>query len=176
MQIFGVLRSVGATHALSACLLTGGKSDFAEEQPRVVRMALVVATPGRLLQHLEQTPGFDAGGLHALVLDEADRILDLGFAKELDSIISYLPRAPQRQTLLFSATQTRSVRALARLSLAKEGAEYLGVHEREEHATPQQLQQSYAVIPLPGKLDALLEVRARAREEFNFTRSMIQCE
>ena len=135
LQIFEVLRKVGARHALSAALLTGGKRDFVEEQSRVARMALVVATPGRLLQHLEQTPDFEAGTLRSLVLDEADRLLDLGFARELDAIMTYLPRAPQRQTLLFSATQTRSVRALARLSLAKEGTEYLAVHEVRARAT-----------------------------------------
>jgi ATP-dependent RNA helicase DDX10/DBP4 len=60
-------------------------------------MAVVVATPGRLLQHLEQTAQLDVGGLRVLVLDEADRLLDMGFADTLNSIIGYLPAPPQRQ-------------------------------------------------------------------------------
>lgn len=52
-----------------------------------------------------------------LVLDEADRILDLGFRDQLNSVLEYLP--PSRQTMLFSATQTKSVKDLARLSLRK---------------------------------------------------------
>ena len=52
------------------------------------------------------------------MLDEADRILDMGFASALDAILQNLPPPPHRQTLLFSATQTRSVRDLARLSLS----------------------------------------------------------
>jgi ATP-dependent RNA helicase DDX10/DBP4 len=56
---------------------------------------------------LEQTSGFDASQLQILVLDEADRILDMGFKQQLDGILDYLP---PRQTLLFSATQTKSVK------------------------------------------------------------------
>ena len=83
-----------------------------------------------------------------LVLDEADRILDLGFSTQLKAVLSYLPQSSSnksssskayassssssmggggRQTLLFSATQTKSVRALARLSMSKD-AEYISVH------------------------------------------------
>ncbi|KAK3082528.1 ATP-dependent RNA helicase dbp4, partial [Teratosphaeriaceae sp. CCFEE 6253] len=78
-------------------------------------MNIVVCTPGRILQHLSQTAGFSVDGLRMLVLDEADRILDMGFAKDLDAILEYLPR--DRQTMLFSATQTKKVSDLARLSL-----------------------------------------------------------
>ena len=63
MKIFDVLRVVGRHHALSAGLLIGGKKEFVSEQARVGLMALLVCTPGRLLQHLEQTPGFDASAL-----------------------------------------------------------------------------------------------------------------
>jgi len=98
-------------------------------------------TPGRILQHMDTTVGFDVSGLKLLgmwkqpigtpvttywltnppcdawpkVLDEADRILDMGFERSVNAIIEHLPQ--DRQTLLFSATQTRSVSTLARLSL-----------------------------------------------------------
>ena len=83
LQIFEVLRGVGRKHQISAGLVTGGKKELEEEQDRVVGMNVLVATPGRLLQHLEQTPGFDASQLMMLVLDEADRILDMGFKQQL---------------------------------------------------------------------------------------------
>jgi ATP-dependent RNA helicase DDX10/DBP4 len=111
-----------------------------------------VATPGRLLQHLEQTPLFDASTLQILVLDEADRILDMGFRPQLERILEYLPSA-ERQTLLFSATQTRNVKDLARLSLTE--PEYVGVHDKEATATPDQLVQSVMVCPLPHKLNMI---------------------
>lgn len=70
LQIFEVLRVFGKHHQLSAGLITGGKKEFREEQASVIRMNILIATPGRLLQHLEQTPGFDASLLqvgHALL-------------------------------------------------------------------------------------------------------------
>jgi len=109
MQIMQVLRKVGAGHySLAAGLVTGGIS-FLEEQKNIRRMSILVATPGRLLQHLEQTPGFGLEELRVLVLDEADRLLDMGFKENINAILEATPSPPQRQTLLFSATQTRSV-------------------------------------------------------------------
>lgn len=59
---------------------------------------------------MDESPGFDASNLQILVLDEADRILDMGFAETLNAIVANLPK--ERQTLLFSATQTKSVKDL----------------------------------------------------------------
>ena len=65
---------------------------------------LLVATPGRLLDHLQNTSGFMYRNLACLVIDEADRILEIGFEEEMRQIIKILPK--ERQTMLFSATQT----------------------------------------------------------------------
>jgi len=78
-------------------------------------MNILICTPGRLLQHMDQTADFNCDNIQMLVLDEADRILDFGFQKTLNSIVNFMPK--DRQTLLFSATQTKSVKDLARLSL-----------------------------------------------------------
>lgn len=86
-----------------------------------------------------------------LVLDEADRILDVAFKKDVNAIISQLPK--QRQTFLFSATQTKSVQDLARLSL--KDPEYLSVHEESATATPNRLEQTAMIVPLEQKLDML---------------------
>ena len=148
-QIFEVLRLIGAHHSFSAGLIIGGKELLAEQE-RIAKMNVLICTPGRLLQHTEQTPYFDVHNLHMLVLDEADRCLDLGFAKELNAIVRQLPRAPQRQTLLFSATQTKSVKNLARLSL--KDPQFLAVHEKKEFATPDNLSQSFIVCDIAQKL------------------------
>ncbi|XP_073026134.1 DEAD-box ATP-dependent RNA helicase 32-like isoform X2 [Primulina eburnea] len=150
-QLFEVLKSVGRHHGFSAGLLIGGRKDVATEKERVNELNILVCTPGRLLQHMDETPNFDCSQLQVLVLDEADRILDVGFKKEINAIISQLPK--KRQTLLFSATQTKSVQDLARLSL--KDPEYLSVHEESETATPNRLQQTAMVVPLDQKLDML---------------------
>jgi len=72
---------------------------------------IIVATPGKLLSHLSM--GYvDFSQLKHLVLDEADRMLDMGFSDDLNKIISYLPK--ERQTLMFSATMANSIRELAK--------------------------------------------------------------
>lgn len=130
LQIFQVLRVVAKRHMISAGLVIGGK-DFGGESTRVANMNVLVATPGRLLHHMDHIADLDCNNLQMLVLDEADRILDLGFQKTLDAILQNLPK--DRQTLLFSATQTKSVKALARLSL--KSPQYVSVMSR--HSPPE---------------------------------------
>ncbi|RMJ12988.1 ATP-dependent RNA helicase DBP4 [Fusarium euwallaceae] len=150
VQIFEVLRKVGRNHVFSAGLVIGGKS-LKEEAERLDRMNILVCTPGRMLQHLDQTAGFDANNLQILVLDEADRIMDMGFQSAVDALVEHLPKS--RQTLMFSATQSKKVSDLARLSL--KDPEYVSVHEAAASATPTNLQQHYIVTPLTEKLDTL---------------------
>jgi ATP-dependent RNA helicase DDX10/DBP4 len=151
IQIFDVLCKVGKHgHMFAAGLLIGGKSLEAERQA-LTRMNILVATPGRMLQHLSQTAAFSVDDLKMLVLDEADRILDMGFQRDVDAIVDYLPK--DRQTLLFSATQSKKVSDLARLSL--QDPEYVSVHAEDKSATPISLQQNYIVCPLEEKLDTL---------------------
>lgn len=171
MQIFDVLRLVGKRHDFSAGLVTGGKKEYEDEQARIIGMNILVATPGRLLQHLEETPGFESGQLQILVLDEADRILDMGFQAQLDGVLQYLPDT--RQTMLFSATQTKRVKDLARLSL--NNPQYLAVQDStgglggglstgalgdtkdgvKGDDQTNKLVQSYVVCKLEEKLDVL---------------------
>ena len=149
-QIFEVLRKVGVNHDFSAALLIGGQN-LKYERRRIDKCNIIICTPGRLLQHMDENPLFCCDNLKILVLDEADRCLDMGFAKTMNAILDNLPQ--ERQTLLFSATQTKSVKDLARLSL-KEPA-YVWVHENEKHSTPDQLAQSYISCELEDKLNLL---------------------
>ena len=114
VQIFDVLKKIGRNHSFSAGCLIGGRS-LKEEAERLDRMNILICTPGRMLQHLDQTAGFDANNLQMLVLDEADRIMDMGFQSDVDALVEHLPKT--RQTLIFSATQSKKVSDLARLSL-----------------------------------------------------------
>ncbi|KAI0161853.1 DEAD-domain-containing protein [Hypoxylon sp. FL1284] len=150
VQIFEVLRKIGRYHTFSAGLVIGGKS-LREEAERLGRMNILVCTPGRMLQHLDQTAGIDVNNLQILVLDEADRIMDMGFQSAVDALVEHLPR--ERQTMLFSATQSKKVSDLARLSL--KDPEYVAVHEAAAAATPTTLTQHYLVTPLPEKMETL---------------------
>ena len=112
IQIFEVLRSFGQLHDMSAGMIIGGKQVDIEKS-RIASMNILVATPGRLLQHMNETPYFTWDNLQMLVLDEVDRILDMGFADELNQIIGFLPMK-KVQTLLFSATAKKSLQKLAK--------------------------------------------------------------
>ncbi|XP_061876390.1 probable ATP-dependent RNA helicase DDX10 [Colius striatus] len=149
-QTFKVLRKVGKNHEFSAGLVIGGK-DLKEESERIHHINMLICTPGRLLQHMDETSYFYASDLQMLILDEADRILDMGFADTMNAIIENLPK--KRQTLLFSATQTKSVKDLARLSL--KDPEYVWVHERAKFSTPATLDQNYIVCDLHQKVNVL---------------------
>lgn len=149
-QIYETLRKVGQYHYISAGLIIGGK-DLKFEKKRMDQCNIVICTPGRLLQHMDENPLFNCVNMQILVLDEADRCLDMGFEKTMNSIIDNLPR--ERQTLLFSATQTKSIKDLARLSL--KDPLYVSVHEHSTHTTPESLQQSYIVCSLEDKMAML---------------------
>ena len=106
----------------------------------ILNTNIVVCTPGRLLQHMDKTPNFDCVNL-----------LDLGFKTAMNTIIENLP--VERQTLLYSATQTKSVQDLAQLSLKEPS--YISTYETSATVTPQRLTQSYIVCELPQKLNIL---------------------
>lgn len=103
-QIFETFRKVGRYHDLSAGLVIGGK-DLNFERKRLDQCNIMICTPGRVLHHMDENPLFNCSNMKILVIDEADRCLDLGFEHTMNGIIENLP--PERQTLLFSATQTK---------------------------------------------------------------------
>ncbi|TKS67531.1 ATP-dependent RNA helicase DDX18 [Collichthys lucidus] len=144
MQTYGVLKELMTHHVHTYGLIMGGSNRSAEAQRLANGVNILVATPGRLLDHLQNTPGFMYKNLQCLIIDEADRILEVGFEEELKQIIKLLPK--KRQTMLFSATQTRKVEDLARISLKREPL-YVGVDDNKDNATVDGLEQGYVVCP-----------------------------
>lgn len=151
LQIFKVIQLVGFKHVLSAALLTGGR-DVDEERKRLQAISLIVGTPGRVLHHLEDNAKLVLDNLQLFCMDEADRLLDLGFRDAITSILKYLP--PQRQTLLFSATQTTDVQMLAQMSL--KNPKYVTSQAITTSPTPSTLCQNFVVVEQHQKLDVLL--------------------
>lgn len=145
----------------------GGANRKAEAEKLAKGVNLLIATPGRLLDHLQNTKGFVFNNLRALIIDEADRILEIGFEDEMRQIINLLPKgaslslphchqpdseltrtlsldAENRQSMLFSATQTTKVTDLARMSL-RPGPLYINVDTKSETSTANNLEQGYVV-------------------------------
>lgn len=143
LQIFGVARELMQHHSQTFGIVIGGANRRAEAEKLSKGVNLLIATPGRLLDHLQNTPGFVYKNCRALVIDEADRILEVGFEDEMRQIIRVLPKE-HRQTMLFSATQTTKVEDLARISL-KPGPFYINVAHKEEHSTVAGLDQGYVI-------------------------------
>lgn len=103
--------------SISYVLLAGGLAIRPQEAELKKRPDILIATPGRLIDHIKNTPSFDLDSIEILVLDEADRMLEEGFADELNEIIKSCPKS--RQTMLFSASMTENVDDLIRISLRK---------------------------------------------------------
>jgi ATP-dependent RNA helicase DDX27 len=93
----------------------GGFSLREQENVLKKRPDIIIATPGRFIDHMRNSPSFTVDTLEVLVLDEADRMLEDGFADELNEILTTIPKS--RQTMLFSATMTSSVDKLIRVGL-----------------------------------------------------------
>jgi ATP-dependent RNA helicase DDX27 len=117
VQCFEVCSKLAAYTDIRCCLAAGGLSLKSQEVALRTFPDVVIATPGRLIDHLRNSPSFTLDALDVLVLDEADRMLSEGFADELDEIIKAC--SVSRQTMLFSATMTDSVDELVKMSLNK---------------------------------------------------------
>ncbi|RXK39542.1 ATP-dependent RNA helicase HAS1 [Tremella mesenterica] len=143
LQIFGVAKELMQDHSQTFGVLMGGANRKTEADKLQKGVNLIVATPGRLLDHLQNTKGFIFKNLKALVIDEADRILEIGFEEEMKQIIKILPNE-NRQSMLFSATQTTKVTDLARISL-RPGPLYINVDSSKSASTVDMLEQGYVV-------------------------------
>jgi len=116
-QCHAVARRLASATDIRCALVVGGLSSAVQAAELRTRPDVVIGTPGRMLDHLLNSPSVDCDDVDVLVLDEADRLLDMGFTDEVTQIVNLCP--PSRQTLLFSATMTRDIEALATLSLRR---------------------------------------------------------
>lgn len=162
MQTFGVLRELLKHHYHTYGLIMGGANRNAEAQKLQKGINILVATPGRLLDHLQNTKDFLFKNLQCLIIDEADRILDVGFEEELKKIIRLLPK--KRQTMLFSATSTKKTEDLVTVALKKEPI-YIGVEEKNTSATVAGLEQGYVVCPSEKRLLILFTFLKKNRKK-----------
>ena len=140
-QIQGVIEKLGRSRRIFSTPIVGGSDIQALVRALRQRPDILVATPGRLLDHMWQGT-ISLAQLTVVVLDEADRMLDMGFAPQLNQILDALP--DDRQTLLFSATMPSNLGDLARMSLkdpvramvAKSATPAEGVNHMLHYTTP----------------------------------------
>lgn len=129
---------------------------------------ILIATPGRLKDHIENTTGFVSrlNGVKILVLDEADRLLDMGFRKDIERIISTVPK--QRQTLLFSATIPNEVRQICHTSLKKD-YKFISTVEEGSEETHSQVKQMHLIAPLDKHFSILYCIlKKHISEDFDY--------
>lgn len=133
-----------------------GGTNMSAEQKRMQAnpCQILVATPGRLKDHIENTPGLATRlmGVKVLVLDEADRLLDMGFRKDIERIVAAVPK--QRQTLLFSATVSNEVRQICHVAM-KRDHEFVNTVEEGSEETHSQVKQSHLIAPLEKQFSIL---------------------
>lgn len=115
IQCHAVATKLAAHTDIKFTLAVGGLSLKAQEAELRLRPDVIIATPGRFIDHMRNSASFAVDTVEILVLDEADRMLEDGFADELNEILTTLPKS--RQTMLFSATMTSTVDRLVRVGM-----------------------------------------------------------
>jgi len=141
-QISLAFEALGSLISVRCAVIVGGMDMVPQAIALGRKPHIIVATPGRLLDHLENTKGFSLRSLKYLVMDEADRLLDLDFGPILDKILKVLPR--ERRTYLFSATMSSKVESLQRASLKDPLRVSISSNKYQTVST---LLQSYVFIP-----------------------------
>jgi ATP-dependent RNA helicase DDX47/RRP3 len=144
-QIAEQFEALGSTVALKCAVLVGGVNLMSQAIALAKRPHVIVATPGRLVWHLENTKGFQIGTIKYLVLDEADRLFSMDFEDEVDAVLAAAPR--ERRTYLFSATMTSKVKKLQRASLR----DPVRVTVSTKYQTVATLRQHYVFMPAKHK-------------------------
>jgi len=110
LQVNDVLQSIGKNFGLRTVVLIGGASSYQQVQSIRRNPHIIVSTPGRLIDHLQQR-NLSLDRIKMIVLDEADRMFDIGFAPQIKQILGFAPK--DRQTLMFSATMPKAIAEMA---------------------------------------------------------------
>ncbi|XP_062216990.1 DEAD-box ATP-dependent RNA helicase 10 [Phragmites australis] len=141
IQIAEQFEALGSAIGLRCSVLVGGVDRMQQVLSIAKRPHIVVGTPGRLLDHLTDTKGFSLKKIKYLVLDEADKLLNVEFEKALDDILKEIPK--ERRTFLFSATMTKKVNKLQRACLRNPAK----VEASSKYSTVDTLKQEFYFVP-----------------------------
>ena len=145
IQISEQFEALGSAIGVRCAVVVGGVDMMTQAIALSKHPHIIVGTPGRLVDHLENTKGFSMRQLKYLVLDEADRLLNMDFGEDIDKLLRAIPR--ERRTLLFSATMTSKVQKLQRACLS----DPVRVEVSSKYSTVDTLVQSYCFLPARHK-------------------------
>jgi ATP-dependent RNA helicase RhlE len=169
-QVLEDLNDLAVHTPITAAAVIGGVGMGPQEHAFRSGADVIIATPGRLLDHF-RLPYAKLPGLEMLVLDEADRMLDMGFLPEIRKILRHLPAPNRRQTLFFSATMPDPIRALTREILRNP----VNINVNQGSRAAPAVGITHAVYPVPQELKTALFLtllqRGEMREALVFTRT-----
>ncbi|MFZ2070877.1 MAG: DEAD/DEAH box helicase [Halobacteriota archaeon] len=165
IQVAAEFEKVGGPGSRVA-LMYGGASINTQINQLQRGVHVVVGTPGRVMDHMDRGT-LKLNKTETVVLDEADRMLDMGFIKDIEWIIENMPK--QRQTLLFSATMPKEVRMLAGKYMSN--PEFLSANVEEDELTVRDVQQYYVKVDRKKKMDAFFQVVKEERP----TKALVFC-
>lgn len=151
LQVNETLNKVGGTFGLKTAVIIGGANMQRQIKKLKSKTHVIVATPGRVLDLLQQK-SLSLEKIGILILDEADRMLDMGFEPQIKRIMQHVP--DERQTMLFSATMPGKIAEIARKYMAKP----LRVEVAPAGTTAEKIEQELFVVPKPQKMDLLLRL------------------
>ena len=170
-QIGQAFEALGSLISLRCAVIVGGLDMVPQAVALGKKPHIIVATPGRLVDHLEKTKGFSLRTLKYLVMDEADRLLDMDFGPSIDKLLKFIPR--ERRTYLFSATLSSKVESLQRASLRDPVRVSVSSNKYQTVST---LLQHYLFIPLVRKDTYLIYLvnELKGRSTIVFTRTVYE--
>ncbi|EAN33012.2 putative ATP-dependent RNA helicase DDX47 [Theileria parva strain Muguga] len=145
LQIKEQLISLGSEIGLDVCLILGGLDMVSQALQLSKKPHIIVGSPGRIADHLQNTKGFSLETIKYLVLDEADKLLSTDFDDSLNKIITSLPK--DKVTYLYSATMTSKITKLQKVTLMKP----IQINVNTKYHTSEHLIQKYLLIPLKFK-------------------------
>lgn len=151
LQIHGEIAKIGSKMGFSSITLYGGSSFEPQIDALRSGVDIIVGTPGRVMDHMRQRR-LDLSALKIAVLDEADRMLDFGFRKDIEYILKHCPKS--RQTLLLSATIPDDIRKLSRRFMH----EPVEIWTAPEKLTVDEVEQHYFAVKREDKLPTLLKL------------------
>ena len=155
IQTYHVFRDLLNYHHHSFGIIMGGVNRKTEIEKLKKGQEILIATPGRLLDHLKSTKEFKFFNLQQIVVDEADRCLEIGFEDELNEIFKILPK--KKQTIMFTATQNKQINIVSSFSFKKKPI-YLNIKTENSMSTSKNIKHGFTICQIEEKLLILISL------------------